>query len=138
MKLKQKQAKLQKTFTHVDNRKKDKVKRGDYKEYVAWFHEQPLQCLECGTLYDIEADHINPQDDRTIVPFCSYCHRGDNLRGRKFLILPVGNANNTFDFVTVGYYRTRGTRTAEFKAKWSDEVLLKIAERLYQEYKKQF
>jgi len=128
-----KKAPLVKNVGIVDNRKKDKVKRGDHKKYMAWFHKQGFECLECGTKYNIEADHIDPQDDRTVVPFCSYCHRGDN-KNNCYIDDSSEKPGNTPFAVSKGYYRTRGTRTAEFKAKWSDEILLKIAANIYKRF----
>lgn len=136
---------LKKPNLPVDNRKSGKVKRGDYRDYLLWFHSQPLKCLECGSPF-FEADHINPQDDRTVVPFCSYCHRGDERENRhilspssssreRFNALHLSSSpRNTFHFVTKGFYRTRGTRTSEFKERWPDDVLLKIAAGYYRQY----
>lgn len=135
MKTQPKKEPLKKHFTHVDNRKQGKVKRSDHKEYVEWLKQQPLECLECGSLHSTELHHVDPQDSRTCVVFCSYCHRGD-LRDKRHIIndksQPVANCLN---YVTKGYYLHRGTKSKVFKSKWSDDILLKIAERLYSEYK---
>ena len=131
MKLQPKQAKLKKNFTHTDNRKADKVKRGDHKDYLQWLKHQPLQCLECGTLHNIELHHVDSQDDRTVVPFCSYCHRGDERQKRIIYDTVHGNALAS---VLKGFYLHRGTRSAEFRKKWTDEILLTIAKKLYEQY----
>jgi hypothetical protein len=140
-----KKADLKKPNMPVDTRKFGNVKRGDHRDYLSWFHNQCFTCLECSSPF-IEADHINPQDDRTVVPFCSYCHRGDERQGRpvlapsgatkeRFEALHLGDMpRNTYHFVTKGFYRTRGTRMAEFKKRWPDDVLLKIAQSYHQKY----
>lgn len=130
-KLKPKAAKLEKPNMPTDNRKADKVKRSQHREYLEYFHVQGHACLECGTKANIEAHHVVPQDNRTITPFCTFCHRGDERQGRK--ILNNMQYNTKMD-VAKGYYLHRGTRSAEFSEKWTDEKLLEIADELYKEY----
>ena len=132
-KLKPKAAKLEKPNMPTDNRKANKVKRSQHRDYLEYFHAQGHECLECGTRVNIEAHHVVSQDNRTVVPFCSYCHRGDDRQGRVFANYePLQNFVNTIK----GYYLHRGTRSAEFMEKWTDEKLLKIADELYEEYQK--
>jgi hypothetical protein len=119
MKLKQKAAKLEK-MNLPGKKNKIKVKRGDHKDYVKWFHDQKFSCIEC-TSRQTEAHHIVPSDDRTIVPICPYHHRGayfikDNKEHEK------------------GFYLHRGTRSKEFREKFPDKKLMQLAKGLYKDY----
>jgi hypothetical protein len=123
------------------NRKTDKVTREHYREHLDWMGNQDLCCLECGTRQNLELHHPVPQDNRTVVPFCSYCHRGeeknivDNKRGRAikspedkgYESLLHKPSNGTFA-VTLGYSLHNRTRSGEFNKKWNMDELLKTAE----------
>ena len=118
MKLQPKKAKLEKNYTHVDNRKAEKVTREDYREYLKHFHEQKHPCLVCGHI-PTEAHHIDPQDNRTVVPICAWHHRG-------FGVAPEGEG---------GYFLHRGMRSAEFKRDYPESTMREIAKELFDEYK---
>ena len=117
MKLQPKKAKLEKVYNHIDNRKADKITRNDHRDYLKSFHEQGHKCLVCGH-WQIEAHHIDPKDNRTIVPLCAYHHRGAYY-----------DENNPFH--EKGFYAHRGTRSAEFRLKYPDEYLMTIARGLF-------
>lgn len=135
-KIKPKSAKLEKPNMPIDNRKANKVKRSQHRDYLEYFHAHGHECLECGTRANIEAHHVVPQDNRTVVPLCSYCHRGDN-RDNCFICEDDNGVPGNAPFAVVkGYYLHRGTRSAEFREKWTDEKLLEIADGLYAEYQK--
>ena len=132
-KIKPKAAKLEKPNMPTDNRKANKVKRSQRRDYLEYFHAHGHECLECGTRANIEAHHVVPQDNRTVVPFCSYCHRLHNKNGALIVEYDDGNGNTPFS-VLKGYCMHHGTKSAEFRAKWNDKKLLEIANKLYKEY----
>lgn len=117
MKLQPKKAKLEKNYTHVDNRKAEKVTREDYREYLKHFHTQKHSCIVCGK-QPAEAHHVIPQDNRTIVPICAWHHRG-------FGVAPEGEG---------GFFLHRGMRSKEFREAYPDEYMLQRAREFYNEY----
>lgn len=127
-----KQAKLEKNFTHHDNREKKGFKDA---KYLEWFHQQGFRCLECETPHFIEAHHVHRPDDRTVVPFCSYCHRGDENQNRP-IVKPYFSLalRNSTTSVIKGYFLHRGTESHAFSIVHPDSMLLQKARELYNSY----
>lgn len=132
---------LKKNLNLIDNRKNSRITKKHFREHLVWMGNLPLRCLECGTMHNIELHHMIPQDNRTVVPFCSYCHRGDLKDSREILIKeyfpPVNGFSNFKNIVIEGYYMHRGTESARFNRKWDEEILFVISNAYLEEHKKE-
>jgi len=83
------------------------------KAYLKWFHSQNLECLVCG-LKGVQAHHVHRgssgRPDDSIVPLCHFHH-------------------------TSTAFSAHGTDANKFNEQYPKEMLLEIAQKLYNEYK---